>query len=128
MAIDKPDQPDGDKAILIYTTFPTLAAAESVAASLVDAGLVACANILPSMVAIYHWQGERHRDQEVVMILKTRAALADRVMAETRARHPYDTPALLVLDPVGGSDDYLAWIAAQTAAPRQPRNNSDASP
>lgn len=107
---------ENDKAVLVYTTFPTPDAAEEVGAALVDAGLAACVNILPAMTSLYIWEGARQRDAEAVMIVKTRRALADRVIAETKARHPYETPALLVIPVDGGSADYLAWVAAQTSA------------
>lgn len=105
---------ENDKAVLIYATFPDLAAAEAEGAALVEAGLAACVNILPGMVSIYIWNGERHRDAEVVMIVKTRRGLAGRVIAETRGRHPYENPALVVLPVEGGSVPYLDWIARQT--------------
>ena len=107
--------PENDKAVLVYTTFPTPEAAEEVGAALVEAGLAACVNILPGMTSIYVWQGARQRDAEAVMIVKTRRALADRVMEDIRARHSYETPALVVIPVEGGSADYLAWIAAQTS-------------
>jgi periplasmic divalent cation tolerance protein len=117
MAPHKPDPIDADKPILIYTTFPDLAVAEAAVCGLVDARLIACANIVPGMVAIFQWQGRRQRETEVVAILKTRTSLAERVMADVRAQHPYTTPALLALAPSGGSADYLAWILAETANP-----------
>ena len=49
------------------------------------------------------------------MIIKTRAGLAARVVAETRKLHPYSNPALVVLPIKGGSEDFLRWIAEQTA-------------
>jgi periplasmic divalent cation tolerance protein len=104
-----------DKPILIYATFPDPATAEEVGGSLVDRGLAACVNIIPGMTSIYVWQGSRHRDTETVMIIKTRASLADRVVAHTKARHPYDIPAMIVLPIDGGSADFLSWISAQTA-------------
>ena len=105
---------ENDKAVLVYTTFPSLDAAEDVGGALVDAGLAACVNILPGMIAIYSWQGAREREAEVVMLVKTQRDRADAVMAEIRERHPYDTPALIVLPTAGGDGDYLAWIAEQT--------------
>lgn len=105
---------ENDKAVLIYATFPSLETAEAEAARLVEAGLAACVNILPGMISIYVWNGQRHRDAEVVMIVKTRRSLADRVVAETRRRHPYDNPALLVLSVEGGSADYIGWLLAET--------------
>ena len=105
---------ENDKAVLVYSTFPAVDTAESVGGHLVDAGLAACVNILPGMVSIYRWEGQRQREAEVVMIIKTRASLADRVVAETRERHPYENPALLVLPVEGGSAPFIAWILGET--------------
>ncbi len=131
MAKDKPDDDDGDKPILIYTTFPTRETAEAAADALLDRHLIACANIIPGMVALYRWRGQHHRDVEVVMIVKTRAALTEQVIEATKRLHPYETPALLALRPVAGSADYFAWIAQQTSdasAADAARNSNDASP
>jgi periplasmic divalent cation tolerance protein len=103
-----------DKAVLVYSTFPTPEVAESVGAHLVDLRLAACVNIIPGMTSIYQWQGERHRDGETVMIIKTRALLSERVIAEVRGRHPYSNPALMVLPVEGGSEDFLGWIMRET--------------
>ena len=107
-----------DKPVLIYSTFPSPAEAERVGGVLVDRGLAACVNIFPSMTAIYVWEGERQREMETAMIIKTRAALADTVVAEARKLHPYTNPALVILPVIGGSDDFLRWIAEQTAQTR----------
>jgi periplasmic divalent cation tolerance protein len=109
---------ENNKAVLIYSTFPSPEAAERVGGALVDRGLAACVNILPGMTSIYVWQGQRHRDAETVMIVKTREQLADTVVAEARRMHPHTNPAFVVLPVSGGSADFLRWIAEQTAAPR----------
>lgn len=111
------DKPEVDT-VLIYSTFPSPAEAERVGGELVDRGLAACVNILPGMTAIYVWEGKRHREAECAMLIKTRAALADTVIAETRKLHPYTNPALVVLPIAGGSRDFLSWIGEQTARPR----------
>ena len=107
-----------DKPILIYATFPTEAEAERIGGVLLDRGLAACINIFPPMTSIYIWEGKRTRDSEVAAIVKTRASLADRVMTEVRRLHPYQNPALVVVEPAGGSADFLNWIMDQTALPR----------
>lgn len=104
--------------VLIYSTFPLPAEAERVGGALVERGLAACVNIIPGMTSIYVWQGERHRDAETVMLVKTRAALAEQVVAQARRLHPYANPALLVLPVTGGSAEFCRWVAEQTAAPR----------
>lgn len=104
-----------DTPILVYATFPSLDEAERIGGRLVDEGLAACVNILPGMVSIYVWQGQRQRDSECAMIIKSRATLANRIIETVRALHPYDNPALVVLDITTGSVPFLAWIMEQTA-------------
>jgi periplasmic divalent cation tolerance protein len=108
---------ENDKPVLVYSTFPSVEAAETAGAVLVDGGLAACVNILPGMISIYVWQDARHRDSEAVMIIKTQSRLADAAIAEARRLHPYTNPAFLVLPVEGGSADFLAWIAEQTGSP-----------
>jgi len=108
---------ENDKAVLIYATFPTLESAETVGTRLVDQGLAACVNIWQGMTSIYVWQGERHRDSEVVMVIKTRAAIADTAIAEAKRHHPYTNPAFLTLPVESGAPDFLKWIAEQTRQP-----------
>ena len=106
-----------DTPILVYATFPSLDEAERIGGRLVDDGLAACVNILPGMVSIYVWQGQRQRDAECAMVIKSRASLADRIIETVRAMHPYDNPALVVLDIAGGSPPFLQWILSQTETP-----------
>jgi periplasmic divalent cation tolerance protein len=77
-----------DAIALIYATAPSLDVAERIAASLLDARLIACANILPGMRAHYLWQGQRQVDEEVVLIMKTRSDLAEAAIAAARPLHP----------------------------------------
>ena len=107
-----------DKPILVYATFPSRAEAERIGGRLVEDGLAACVNILPGMVAIYIWEGERQQDDECAMIIKSRASLAARIITTVRSLHPYENPALVVLDIADGAPPFLAWILAQTAAPK----------
>jgi len=117
-----------DKAVLVYSTFPSLDAAERVGAELVDARLAACVNILPRMISIYRWQGARHRDEEVVMLIKTRESLSGRVISAVRERHPYDNPALLILPTTGGAEDFLSWILSETIGETGPQDPDSRDP
>jgi periplasmic divalent cation tolerance protein len=106
-----------DKPVLIYSTFPSAAEAERIGGALVDRGLAACVNIFDGMTSIYIWEGKRERGMEAAMLIKTRASLADRAIAEARKLHSYTNPAFLVLPVSGGSEDFLRWIAEQTTRP-----------
>ena len=70
-----------ERALLVYTTYPSIVEAERAGRSMVEQRLAACVNILPGMVSHYWWQGTIERGEEVVMIIKTRASLAERVRA-----------------------------------------------
>ncbi|HEY8247420.1 MAG TPA: divalent-cation tolerance protein CutA [Hyphomicrobium sp.] len=106
-----------DKPVLIYTTFPSPAAAEAVGRELVEGRLAACVNILPGMTSIYRWEGAIALDSEVVMIIKTRETLAGTVIEAVKARHTYTNPALIVLPILDGSADYLRWLGEETGEP-----------
>jgi periplasmic divalent cation tolerance protein len=104
-----------ERTVFVYTTFPSVVEAEKAGLALVDARLAACVNILPGMISVYRWQGVVERAEEAVMIVKTRASLAEQVRASVKATHPYDTPAIAVL-PVESTDDrYFDWILDSTA-------------
>jgi periplasmic divalent cation tolerance protein len=106
---------NNDRAVLVYTTFPSIVEAEAAGRTLVERRLCACVNILPGMVSLYRWQGAIERGDEVVMIIKTRASLAEAVRRVVKQMHSYTTPAILVI-PVDRVDpDYNAWIMAETA-------------
>jgi periplasmic divalent cation tolerance protein len=106
---------ENDKAVLIYSTYPTQELAESIGAFLVDARLAACVNVMPSMTSIYRWEGKLNRESETVMIVKTRSSLAERVINEVRSRHTYANPALTVIPVQGGSPDFIDWIFSETS-------------
>ena len=109
-----------DLPVLIYSTFASLEEAKSLGDALVAARLAACVNIFPGMVSIYAWKGGREVADEVAMIIKTKNSLTETVLAEAKRLHPYELPALLVIPTAGGSEDYCAWILAQTEPPPSP--------
>jgi periplasmic divalent cation tolerance protein len=105
-----------ERAVFVYTTYPSIVEAEAAGRALVERRLCACVNILPGMVSYYRWQGAIERGDEVVMIIKTRAELAEAVRAAVKQMHSYTTPAILVLPIESVDPDYRAWIEAQTQA------------
>jgi periplasmic divalent cation tolerance protein len=105
-----------ERALLVYTTYPSIVEAERAGRSIVEQRLAACVNILPGMVSHYWWQGTIERGEEVVMIIKTRASLIDRVCAAVKGNHSYTTPAIMVLPVERVDPAYLDWLMAETEA------------
>jgi periplasmic divalent cation tolerance protein len=104
-----------ERAILVYTTYASIVEAEKAGRALVERRFCACVNILPGMISHYWWNGAIERGEEVVMIIKTRASLGERVAAAVKEMHAYATPAILVLPIEGGDPGYLDWIMTETA-------------
>lgn len=104
-----------DRVLLIYTTFETTDEARAAGGKLVDARLAACVNILPGMISIYEWEEQRQEAGEVVMIVKTRAKCLEEALELLKSVHPYETPALIVIEPVRTDPDFQKWICDQTA-------------
>jgi len=96
---------------LIWCPFADSESAAAAAGTLLDEGLVACANILPPMRALYVWQGERGESQEVGVLFKTDAALLDRAAGRLAEIHPYDTPAITGWKADAASPATAAWLA-----------------
>ncbi|HZP78692.1 MAG TPA: divalent-cation tolerance protein CutA [Pseudolabrys sp.] len=103
-----------ERAVLVYTTYPSVVEAERASRAIVERRLAACVNILPGMISHYWWEGKLERGEEVVMIFKTRASLAEAVRAAVKEAHSYTTPSIMVL-PVESLDaGYHAWIVGET--------------
>jgi len=99
---------------LVYTTLPDLKTAEDFVLHLVRGRFAACANLYPGMTSIYEWKGEIERACEVGVLIKSVESRLPALLTEARARHPYETPALIVLARGDSNADYLAWALAQT--------------
>ena len=103
-----------ERAVLVYTTYPSVVEAEQAGHALVERRLCACVNILPGMISHYRWQGAIERGEEVVMMIKTRAPLAQQVAAAVKEMHSYTTPAIMVIPLESVDQGYLAWLMAET--------------
>ncbi|MGH6726241.1 MAG: divalent-cation tolerance protein CutA [Pseudolabrys sp.] len=103
-----------ERAVLVYTTWPSIVEAEKAGRAIVEMRLGACVNILPGMISHYWWQGNIERAEETVMLVKTRASLAEPVRAMVKEMHSYDVPAIMVL-PIESSDaTYHRWVVEET--------------
>ena len=105
-----------ERAVLVYTTWPSVVEAERSGRGLVERRLAACVNILPGMVSHYWWQGKLERGEEAVAIFKTRASLADPLRQAVKEAHPYEIPSIVVMPIESADADYFAWILRETEA------------
>lgn len=96
--------------VVALTTVGKAADAERVARALVERRLAACVNVVPGVVSTYRWKGEVERDDEHLLVVKTRADRVEALREALVTLHPYELPELVVLPVEAGHAPYLDWV------------------
>ncbi len=99
--------------VLVTTTVAGVAEARDLAGECVRARLAACVQFLP-IASVYRWKGKVESADEQLLLCKTRADMADALVAFIRGRHAYEVPEIVVLPIRSGYTPYLEWIASET--------------
>ena len=97
--------------IVVLMTAPNAEEATRIADMLVERKLAACVQILPPMTSIYVWKGEVQRESEILLVAKSTRAKFDELEEAARAIHSYETPEIIALPIVAGSQPYLSWLS-----------------
>lgn len=97
-------------AIIVFMTAASGEEAARLADMLVGAHLAACVQILPEMESVYRWEGKVERQAEVLLLAKTTRGKFDELEREVRALHSYDTPEIIAVPVIAGSNPYLQWL------------------
>ena len=102
--------------LVILVTAASQEQARTIARHLLEHKLAACVNFVP-IDSMFVWQGKIQEEREVLMIIKSRAEVFDALMAAVKSQHSYDTPEIIGLPVVLGSQDYLKWISNEVNKP-----------
>ncbi|MCX6002443.1 MAG: divalent-cation tolerance protein CutA [Chloroflexi bacterium] len=87
--------------------------AEKIAAALLDGRQAACVNIVPSVISRFWWKGRIDSAEEALLLIKTRQTAVADVITTVQRNHSYSVPEIIVLPIIGGSGEYLNWIAGE---------------
>lgn len=101
-----------DQHIVVLVTAKDQPQARAIARGLLNDKLIACANVVKGVESMFWWQGKIDKAGEVLLVLKTRKGLFNKVCARVKALHSYDTPEVIALPIIDGNSDYLNWIDA----------------
>jgi periplasmic divalent cation tolerance protein len=96
--------------IVVLTTCESKEDAEKVARSLLESRLAACVNIVPGVRSLYWWQGAIEEAGEWVLLIKSSRPLLEKLRQQIERVHSYQTPEVIALAIVDGSEGYLAWL------------------
>ena len=96
--------------VVALSTVGSAEDADRLARALVERRLAACVNVVPGVVSHYRWKGELQRDEERLLVIKTRAERIDALREALRELHPYELPELVAFEVSDGSEEYLKWL------------------
>jgi periplasmic divalent cation tolerance protein len=100
--------------LVVLITAPNEDEAAKIAHDIVGSGLAACANIIRGVRSIYRWQGKVEDNNEVLMVVKTRADLFGDLEKRIKELHSYTVPEIIALPVIRGFEGYLAWLREET--------------
>lgn len=95
---------------LVWGPFGCEEDARAASKALLDEGLIACANIIPGIISIYEWNGERGEGREVCVLFKTHAAKVPLMTQRLAHLHSFDTPAIMHWDASAHPAATLDWL------------------
>jgi len=107
------------QALLVLTTCASNAEAERLAAELVERRLAACVNTVSQVASTYRWQGKIERAEESLLVIKTTQERFAAVQTVIRTRSGYELPEVLAVPVTAGSSEYLQWLGAAVADPKE---------
>ncbi|MEM7701367.1 MAG: divalent-cation tolerance protein CutA [Pseudomonadota bacterium] len=102
------------QAALIYSPLPDAETARAIAGTLLDEGLIVCANVLGAVESVYLWKGRRESATECGVLFKTTAGKMEQAVNRLGALHPYEVPAIIANVCDTAHKDTLTWLSEQT--------------
>lgn len=102
-----------DDHIQVLTTTATHDEAQTIADTLVGSQLAACVQIVGPITSTYRWQGKIERAEEWLCVIKSTRGLYAEVERAIVAQHSYDTPEIIAVPMVAGSQRYMDWVSEQ---------------
>ena len=94
---------------ITVATCPDKDAAKSIAKLLVENQLAACVQMFP-IESVYIWQDKVCDENEIMLLIKSKTELFDKISALIRENHAYEVPEIIQVPITGGLPEYLRWI------------------
>ena len=96
--------------LIVLTTVGKPEDAEWISREVVERGLAACVNIIPSVTSIYRFRGEVEKSDEILLLMKTTGERFEALREAVVSMHTYEVPEVIALEIDAGHMPYLAWL------------------
>lgn len=96
--------------IVVLITTSSAQEAETIGKALVESRLAACVNVLAGVCSLFRWEGAIERQEEMLMLVKSRSDLLPSIIEVVKRLHSYTVPEVIALPILAGSSDYLTWV------------------
>ena len=96
--------------IVVLVTASSKKEADKIAQGLLEEKLAACVNIVEGLESRFWWQGKIDSAKELLLIIKTRKTLFNKLAKKVRSLHSYTVPEIIAIPIISGSKAYLDWI------------------
>ncbi len=99
--------------IIVFVTVPKKSF-DVIVDKVLSLKLVACVNVIKNIKSFYFWQEKLCKDNEILLIMKTKRSLFKRLEKEIKKVHPYSVAEIIAIPIFFGSKEYLNWISKVT--------------
>ncbi len=102
-----------NKYITVLMTSPDREEARKIAKVLLEERKAACVGIFPRGESYFWWRGKIEREDEFLLIAKTRAEKFPSLVEAVKKVHSYEVPEIISLPITGGNQAYLDWLGEE---------------
>ncbi|MDR2017262.1 MAG: divalent-cation tolerance protein CutA [Burkholderiales bacterium] len=96
--------------LIVHTSLPDQAAAETLAKQLIEHRLAACVHIGAPIRAYYRWQGKIECATEIPLTIKTARIRYAALEHYLKAHHPYEVPEIVATPITKALPAYYGWV------------------
>jgi periplasmic divalent cation tolerance protein len=101
--------------LIAWTTVPTKAIADQLAASVIDARLAACVQVEGPITSFYVWEGAQEKTEEYRLTFKVLPSQSTALTTWIHTHHPYQVPEWILVKAEHVSEKYLSWAQANSS-------------
>ena len=103
-----------EESFVVLVTTASVEEARTIAQTVVEERLAACASIIERIHSIFRWEGAVQSEHESLLIIKTTASRFSELQARIKAVHSYSVPEIIAVPIQMGAESYLAWLNRET--------------